>query len=85
MTHRYVDWDVSLRKFGDAACNAKRGRVTTMPSNVDCKRCLAIAPSLRLLGVLEGWLKVHPAGALDQDVYDRVTELQALLERGMRD
>ena len=83
--HRYVDWEVSIRQYGDAACGADQGGRSSMSSNVDCIVCLAITPSLQLLGVLEGWLNGHSAGAIDQEVYDRVTDLQALLERGLHD
>ena len=52
--HRMVNFEVSTAKRGDAVCgDAQEHRLTTMPSNVTCPKCLERTPGLQLRGMIE--------------------------------
>ena len=52
--HRYVDFEVSSRTRGEAACqDQSEQRRSIMPSAVTCPACLSQTPGLQLRGMLE--------------------------------
>ena len=81
--HRMVDFDVSVKGYGDTVCGVEGEPSAIMPSGYNCPACRAEAPGLQRLGMLETVLMGIDTMPVGADVKALLWQVSVSLKTGL--